>query len=101
MTFPHFLQRTFTPLAPTLSSLIMYWARQLSQTKRMEVRGVDWLSSVEVAPRPGQGTPEAVAAIYFRVGTSTLVPTASRSAARSSETAKVISSRIFTLPATR
>ncbi len=40
MTFPHFLQRTFTPFAPTLSSEIMYWARQLSQTKRMEVRGV-------------------------------------------------------------
>ncbi len=42
MTFPHFLQRTFTPPAPTLSSLIMYWARQLSQTKRMEFRGVDY-----------------------------------------------------------
>ena len=37
MTLPHFLQRTLTPLAPTLSSEIMYWARQLSQTKRMEV----------------------------------------------------------------
>jgi hypothetical protein len=35
MTWPHFLQRTFTPLAPTLSSLIMYWAWQLSQTKRI------------------------------------------------------------------
>ena len=37
MTLPHFLQRTLTPFAPTLSSEIMYWARQLSQTKRMEL----------------------------------------------------------------
>jgi hypothetical protein len=35
MVWPHFLQRTLTPLGPTLSSLIMYCARQLSQTKRI------------------------------------------------------------------
>src|SRR5215217_530783 len=35
MLWPHFLQRTLTPLGPTLSSLIMYCARQLSQTKRI------------------------------------------------------------------
>lgn len=40
MTWPHFLQRTFTPRAPTFSSLIMYCARQLSQTKRIK----DWRS---------------------------------------------------------
>src|SRR5262249_10959211 len=101
MTAPHFLQRTLTPLAPTLSSEIMYCARQLSQTKRMEVWGVALLSSVEVAPRLGQGTLEGARPIYLRDGTSTLVPTASRSAARSSETAKVMSSRIFTFPAPR
>jgi hypothetical protein len=32
------LQRTLTPLAPTFSSLIMYCARQLSQTKRIGPR---------------------------------------------------------------
>jgi hypothetical protein len=84
-----------------LSSEIMYWARQLSQTKRMELWGVAWPSSVKVAPRLGQGTAEGAEEIYFRVGTSTLVPTAMRSAARSSDTAKVMSSRIFTFPATR
>ena len=48
-----------------------------------------------------EGTAERAEEIYFRVGTSTLVPTAMRSAARSSDTAKVMSSRIFTFPATR
>ena len=38
MRWSHFLQRTLTPLAPTLSSLIMYCARQLSQTKRIVPR---------------------------------------------------------------
>src|SRR6218665_1525038 len=38
MLWPHFLQRTLTPLAPTLSSLIEYCARQLSQTKRIVPR---------------------------------------------------------------
>ena len=40
MTWPHFLQRTLTPRGPTFSSLIMYCARQLSQTKRIK----DWRS---------------------------------------------------------
>jgi hypothetical protein len=30
-TFPHILQRTFTPLGRTFSSEIMYWEPQLSQ----------------------------------------------------------------------
>ncbi len=37
MTCPHFLQRTLTPLGPTFSSEIMYWALQLSQVNRMAV----------------------------------------------------------------
>jgi hypothetical protein len=35
MTFPHFLQRTFTPDGPTFSSEIMYCALQLSQVNFM------------------------------------------------------------------
>ena len=35
ITFPHFLQRTFTPFGPTFSSEIMYCASQLSQVNFM------------------------------------------------------------------
>ena len=58
-----------SPFAPTLSSLIMYWARQLSQTKRI---GRDGPYQRARAPG-GQGTPRAQA---FPRRDWTLVPTA-------------------------